>query len=410
MTGLSATEKRLLQFVDEAEIVQLAADLIAVPSENPGGTEAAVVEVLSRACSRLGFEVSTTEVVEGRPNLVATLPGGGADGVMFLGHSDVVPAGEGWTRDPFVPRIHNGRLFGRGSSDMKGGLAAIVGAMAALSRSEVQLAGPIALVCTVDEEDLGLGIRAFMEDRVRGGYRACIAAEPTDLNTVIGCRGDSYLELTITGRPAHSGSPAEGRNAIDAAVKILELIRTDGEQLRTAADPLLGYGTWNTGTIEGGHGTSIVAAHCRMSLDRRLLPDEDPQEIADALLAEINAAGIASDGITVEVSVSMGMPGFRTPAASSLVTGAVQAVTNADGGKSDVVGWGAACDGGFISRDLGIETIVLGPGGLETEAHQRDESVSVDELAAAARAYALICARMLGQKLVYTDQSTEQPR
>ncbi|GAB3519366.1 M20 family metallopeptidase [Arthrobacter monumenti] len=419
---LTPAEQRVLEYIDETELIQLASDLIAAPSENPGGTEASAVEVLRRACEQYGLEVAVSEAAPGRPNLVATLPGGEAGPVMFLGHSDVVPAGEGWTREPFKPVVDAGRLYGRGSTDMKGGLAAVVLAMAALARAGNRLSGPVQLVCTVDEEDLDLGIRAFVEQAgqqagLQAGqsagqqagqaagnpsgqiapqsYSACIVAEPTDLETVIGCRGDSYLELTVTGIPAHSGKPADGRNAIDAASKILELIRRDGERLAQDPDPLLGYGTWNVGRIEGGHGTAIVAGTCSVSLDRRLMPGEDPQQLAETLLKQIRAAEIDSDGISVDLEVTMEMPGFRTDPDSAVVATAVNAIADAGGGESPVGGWTAACDGGFIARHFGVDTIVLGPGGLNDQAHQRDESVGVDELTTAARAYALMCMRLL---------------
>lgn len=411
---LTPDEQRVLEFIDEADIVQLASDLIAAPSENPGGTEAAAVDVLRLACERYGLQVELAEAAPGRPNLLATLPGGTANPVLFVGHSDVVPAGAGWTRDPFTPVVEDGRLYGRGSTDMKGGLAAVVLAMAALSRAGHQLSGPVQLACTVDEEDLDLGIRAFIEQNTAsrpgaapgpgavsgggstpGSYSACIVAEPTDLETVIACRGDSYLEVEVTGIPAHSGNPKDGRNAIDAAVRVLELVRQDNERLAAESDPLLGHGTWNVGRIEGGHGTAIVAGSCSVSLDRRLMPGEDPEKLAADLHDQISAAGIDSDGISVRLEVSMEMPGFRTDRSSPIVSTAVAAVADAGGGQSPVGGWTAACDGGFIAREYGVDTIVLGPGGLNDQAHQRDESVGIGELTTAARAYALICMRIL---------------
>lgn len=400
-TGLSETEARVLALITEESIVELASALIAAAGENPGGTEDATVAVLCAACEEHGFATARTEVAPGRPNLVATLPGGTAPGLMFLGHSDVVPAGEGWSRDPFAPSRTGDRLIGRGSTDMKGGLAAIVLALAAIKEAGVTLAGPATLVCTVDEEDLGLGIRALTAAATAAGgigdFSACVVAEPTDLQTVIGCRGDAYIELTVQGKSAHSGRPADGRNAISAASKIIALILADHARLQASQDDLLGAGSWNVGRIEGGDGTSMVAAECRVWIDRRLMPGENPHEIVAALAAQVRAAGIDSNGITVNFEVTMEMPGFRTSALDPIVAQAVAATAQAGGGESTIGGWSAACDGGFIDREFGIPTIVFGPGDLNHQAHQIDESVSVTELVVAARVYALLCLRLVGE-------------
>ncbi|MEE2523290.1 M20 family metallopeptidase [Pseudarthrobacter sp. J75] len=388
-------EQEVLGLISESALVSLTTDLVAAAGENPGGTEEATVAVLRDFCLRAGLEVSTQDVAPGRPNFTAVLPGGDRPGLLFLGHSDVVPAGPGWDLPPFEPYVRDGRLYGRGSTDMKGGLAAVVIALAALKEAGAGLPGNMALACTVDEEDLGLGIRAFTPAALADpgfSYSACVVAEPTDLETVIGCRGDSYIELKVTGKAAHSGRPADGRNAIDAAAKILALVREDHARLQETLDPLLGAGSWNIGLINGGSGTSMVAAECTVSLDRRLMPGEDAAAILDRLLAKVSEAGIDTDGISVEAAVTMEMPGFRTPAEHPLVVNSVAALADA-GVESAVTGWTAACDGGFISRDLGIPTIVMGPGGLNDQAHQVDESVSVAELVAASRAYALMCLR-----------------
>lgn len=388
---LTDTERTVLDLITEDDVVGLASALIAADSENPGGSEAATVAVLRAACETHGFETVEDEAAPGRPNLTATLAGGEAPGIMFLGHSDVVPAGDGWRSEPFAPFVEDGRLYGRGSTDMKGGLAAVVIAMAALRKTGVTLPGPVQLVCAVDEEDLGLGIRRYTAAGPDREFAACIVAEPTDLTTVIGCRGDSYLELTVTGRAAHSGRPGDGRNAIDATARILDLVREDHARLAASPDDLLGPGTWSVGRISGGEGTSIVAAECRTWIDRRLLPDEDPSVIAADLLRSADLGA----GISASIDVTMEMPGFRTPSDHPLVITAVGAVHDA-GRPSSVGGWTAACDGGFIARDHGIPTIVLGPGGLNDQAHQANESVEVGELVAAAKAYALIVLRSLG--------------
>ncbi|MEH3156137.1 MAG: M20 family metallopeptidase [Gordonia paraffinivorans] len=391
-------ERSVCDRVDAAQIVAVTTALIEAPSVNPGGTEGDAVAVLRAAAQRAGATVEIREVAPGRPNLVATLPGGDGPGVMFLGHSDVVPPGPGWTGDPFAARVADGRIVGRGSTDMKGGLAAIVGAMDAL-RGE-NLSGPVQLVCTVDEEEHGIGVRDLVGTPGSypvhpAGYAGCVVAEPTAMETVIACRGASYIEIEIRGRAAHSGRPADGRNAIDAAAKVIDIIRADHDAMQADLDPLLGAGTWNVGTITGGQGISAVAPNCAIGIDRRLMPDEDAAAIAQDLRAEIHRRGIDTDGIEVDVAVTMSMPGFRTAPDHAFVRAAVDAVT-AVGAQTSIGGWTAACDGGFVSRDLGVDCIVLGPGDINGQAHQPDESVVVDDLVAAAKAYAVLALRLLG--------------
>ncbi|MDI3329852.1 MAG: M20 family metallopeptidase [Micrococcus sp.] len=391
-------EREVLDLIDRGDLVGLTRTLVDAGGENPGGTEQQVVRALQDAAVIRGLQVRTDLVAQQRPNVDVELPPGGpvgeGPGLLFLGHSDVVPAGPGWSRPPFRSVVVDGRVYGRGATDMKGGLAAVLVAMDALRRAGVPLAGPVRLACTVDEEDLGLGIRHLTRRGLGRAFAGCVVAEPTDLQTVVACRGDAYLELEITGVPAHSGRPEDGRNAIDAAARLLALVREDHAAHARDPDPLLGSATWNVGRIDGGRATSMVAAQCRLWLDRRIMPGEDPAVILSELLAAADRAGITGDGISLEGAVTMSMPGFRTPVEHPLVS-AVHGAVLAVGGPGGIGGWTAACDGGFIAQDLGVPTVVMGPGGLHDQAHQVDESVGVDELVLAARAYVLAALRLL---------------
>jgi acetylornithine deacetylase/succinyl-diaminopimelate desuccinylase family protein len=386
-------ERQLLDAIDSDDIVSLASALIDAGGENPGGTEESVAGVLADHCRELGFDVEVQHVVPGRPNVTVSVGGSDAPGVLFVGHSDVVPAGGGWTTDPFSAVVNDGRLYGRGACDMKGGVAAVVVAMAALARCDALGSAPVSLACLVDEEDTGLGIRSFVTQQHRRNYAYCVVAEPTDLVTITGCRGAANLEITVTGRSAHAGRPSNGRNAVSAAARIVVLIDRSAELLRSDPHPTLGAATWNVGTIDGGTGTSMVADRCVITADRRLLPGEDAHRIALQLQRDIDAAGITGDGIEVSVDVSMEMPGFLTSDDADISVFAVEAVRAAAEFRGTDV-WTASCDGGFIARDLGIPTVVLGPGEIESQAHQPDESVSVRQLCDSARTYALIASRI----------------
>lgn len=394
--AVSEIEQRVLDALDVDELVALTQTLVRQPGENPPGGEGARAEALRGACAQRGLEVSLVEVEPGRPNLSAVLPGGSGAGLLILGHTDVVPIGEGWTVDPLGGEVRHGRLYGRGSTDMLGGLAAAVLAMAAIKQAGVDLVGPVELAAVVDEEETGHGIRHYLRTGDRSGFAGCVVAEPTDLQTIIAARGDSYLHTTIGGKAAHSGNPADGRNAIDGAAAVIAAYGRWHDDLAAAAHPLVGPATVNVGLVTGGTGTSIVPAECQVTTDRRLLPSETGDDALAQARERVAALDLPGKGLTCEVELTMDMPGFETPADHRLVTTLDRAAASVGGPGLPLAGWSAACDGGFLARDAGVPVVVFGPGSVTDQAHQADESVGVDELLVAARTYALTLLRLLG--------------
>jgi acetylornithine deacetylase len=218
----AALEQEALARIDEQRIVDDTCELIRGRGENPGETEAETVRRLRGMCERIGATVITQEFEPGRENLRAVLGPEDGPAILFLGHSDVVPAGEGWTADPFEPRIADGCIVGRGATDMKGGLAAVLAAMRAVHLVAPELR--LELLCTGDEEDRAQGVLAALgaaEALDRAGspreYLACVVAEPTDLDTVVGCRGASNFLIECLGASAHAGRPEDGASSIYAA-------------------------------------------------------------------------------------------------------------------------------------------------------------------------------------------------
>lgn len=393
---LTVDERALLDLIDVDEIVALTQALVRAPGGNPPGAEAAKAHVLAAACSDRGLSTTSTEVEPQRPNVSAVLSGGPAPGLLVLGHTDVVPVGDGWTVDPYGGAVREGRLYGRGSTDMLGGLAACVVAMTALRCAAVPLSGPVELAATVDEEDLGLGIRHYLASGDRSAYAGCVVAEPTDLQTIIAARGDAYVEIAVRGCAAHSGKPSDGANAIYGAATVIADLERWHDELADHAHPLVGAATWSVGQVRGGTGTSIVAAECMVRADRRLLPADDAAAVLEQVRSRLAALGLDNRGLSVDVTMPMEMPGFETPADHPFVRTTDAALLAAGGPGHPPGGWTAACDGGFMARDAGVPVVVLGPGSVATQAHRPDESVAVDELLVAARAYALLALRMLG--------------
>lgn len=396
MAGTSKLEQSVLALIDRDQVAGMCAELIAAPSENPGSTEEGTVLLLQRLLGRLGASVHLQQVAPGRPNLVAHLGGGNAGGgLLFLGHSDVVPAGQGWDADPFAARREGDRIIGRGATDMKGGLAAVIAAMAAVNRLAPQI--PMTLLCTVDEEADALGVEHYVSTAAGTPYSACIVAEPTDLVAIIGCRAAANLEVRISGASAHAGRPSDGASAIEAAASLVALIGQDKQRLAAQPHPVLGPATWNVGTLHAGHGTSIVPDAAQLGIDRRLLPGEDPQQVLENLLAQAReqfqaASAIDAGRLELRGSVQMFMPGFLTDPEAPLV-GRIRTALQDAGAAGEHGIWTASCEGGFIARHHNVPTVVLGPGEINTQAHQPNESVSITDLHTAACAYALIALR-----------------
>lgn len=392
--SVSEDEGALLARMDYQAMHGLLQDLVRTPSPNPPGTERDVVRRLEDSCRELGFAVEIEEVEPGRPNLYAWVGDVEGPGLLLLAHTDTVPVGSGWTRSPTGGEIEDGRLYGRGSADMKAGIAAAVAAMAAVAAGLTPLPGHVMLAAVVDEEESGKGARALLR-RDLSRIEWAVVPEPTEMQTIIACRGNCYVDVDIRGKAAHAGSPEQGSNAIYGAARAVEAVRRLHSELQETRHPLLGSASWSVGTIEGGSATAIVPDNCRVTMDRRLLPGETGAQARVQVERALRELELERDGLSATATLAMEMPGFELDSEHPLVQTVRAATVDSGGADRPSVGWTAACDGGFIADDAKIPTLVLGPGSVVNEAHQADESIELAEVELAARTFALTISRLL---------------
>jgi acetylornithine deacetylase/succinyl-diaminopimelate desuccinylase family protein len=361
--------------------------LVRTRSQNPPDGEGAVATYVAGFLRELGLEVEMPEVLPGRPNVVGRLRGGGGPVLAFNTHMDTVPEGNGWSRKPFGGEILNGQLYGRGSVDAKGPLAAFLAAIEALVRSGTRLHGDILMTAVADEESCSTGARHLVPGILAD---LAVVGEPTRLRVGIAHRGSLRPVIVVMGRTAHSSRPREGVNAVYEAVPVIEALRVYAESLeQRPPHPLCGPPSAAITLLSAGVKENVIPGRCEITLDRRMIPGESE----DAALAEVRAVlgqvRAAHPGLQAEIERTIpttGSPSEIDPT-HPLVAMALEAASMALGRPSEVHGMTGACDMTHF-RAAGIPCVVVGPGD-ESQAHQPDEHMDVAELNRGALAYAL---------------------
>lgn len=367
-------------------VTRLLERLIAVNTSNPPGNEAALAQLLAGELAASGLEVSLTDLGSGRANLAARLRGKSErPAMLWLGHLDTVPVGvEAWQSDPFTATIKGGRLFGRGASDMKSGLAAMSVAAMCLASSGERLEQDLILYFTADEEAGGLGVRRLLQEPWLKNVGRIVVGEPTNLNIGVCEKGALWLEFTTTGRTAHGSSPELGHNAIRSMQLLMnELSRLE---LGGAAHPLLGRNTLSFGTIAGGVKVNLVPDQCRLTVDIRLTPESDYRELLERVELALRRLSDAEAGFRARFRIINYYPAVQTPTDAPVVQAALAVGSQVLGRTPALVGVTYFTDAALIVSETGLPAVILGPGD-PAEAHGPDESLSLSSLHAAVAYY-----------------------
>ena len=350
----------------DSTVLKLAQELIDIPSTSDKEGEKGVADYISDYLRSCGIESRTFEYRKGSANLVAEI--GGKDRLMLNGHMDTVPVGDKklWEHG-LKAELLNGELYGRGASDMKGGIASILAAVSDIDFSKAANHG-ILLTFVADEEGKFTGSNWLLDNKkdIFNRVKYGIIAEPTDMRIQVAQKGIACMKISFHGKAAHSSAPQLGDSAILKAARFITALEELAKGF-TVEDKILGRGTVNTGKIKGGTATNVVPDSCIINVDRRIVIGETPELAADQVKGLLRKMGI-----NAEVKL-YGASAFKLDKDSKII----EIMKRASGSKTYGAPWYTEAE--IYKRKANIDCAVFGPGYSEA-AHQANERVSVNNL------------------------------
>jgi succinyl-diaminopimelate desuccinylase len=389
----------VLSRIDEGELVELTRDLIRIPSVvrpgDPSATEAAVAAHIEGWLRREGFEVEVQEVAPGRPNVLAWVGEASGPSLLLEGHTDVVTEGNAaeWRYAPFGADLVDGRIYGRGSADMKSGLAAAMIAAAAIKRSGARLGGRLVVGALVDEEGDMIGAKHLCTTQLGRALTAAIICEPEQNELCLEQRGVVWARVTARGRMAHGAMPEAGVNPISALGALLREAPALERRLRRLCRrsphlrPPTVTPTVVQSPVQGVPQSNVIPSLAQATLDVRLTPGPDGDAVAKEIDLACQRAMEAVPGATVEWQAVNGFRlATRVERGEPLVRAMVRGVRQATGHTPRFGGVPGSTDGTILRMTLGIPIVTCGPGNRLIP-HQVDEYVEVRELVDAAKIY-----------------------
>jgi len=363
--------------VHRDEIVNLLCRLIAARTENPPGEEHRAAQIMRETLEPAGIACTVHEKEPGRTNVVARI-GSGRPRIVIACHFDVVPAGEGWSSDPFTAAVRNGRVYGRGASDNKGQLAAMLVLAKFLKANERGLIGEVILVGAADEErGSGLGLEWMADEGLLDSDFALIPDIDHGMREIsIAEKGALFLKVTAHGKQAHGSTPERGVSAAWAMVEFLTAVRE--LKLDCPPDALFTPPTRNLGMIAGGSAPNIVPARCEAQLDFRYLPGQTADGIESALKQIASRVEAGNPGARFAFERVMMVEPIKVDPHHELVKRLQAAAAGVLGREPSFIGMSGSTVAKALVR-VGVPAIGFAPGD-ENQAHAADESISIEEL------------------------------
>ncbi|MGQ0603118.1 MAG: M20 family metallopeptidase [Anaerolineales bacterium] len=418
---ISTLEHSILEKIDDGELIRWVQALTRIPSvwkpETGEGEETAARWIEAR-CREMGLETHFEFVQVGRPNVIAVLPspsgrGGryanGGEGepgtLMFEGHTDVVTEGDPaqWTDPPFSATIRDGKIYGRGANDMKAGLVCALIATKTIVNSGIKLNGGILIGAVCDEEGRMLGIKHFIERGWADGVTAAIICEPEENHLCIAQKGVMWIRAIIRGEMAHGAMPLTGVNSAYPLANFLTAVQSleEREIARHGRYEFLGQPSITPTIVlspmrgAGEPQNNVMPGAAECVLDFRLIPGQDPEQLAEQTQQLLKAACAVDERLTCAMEVIEVRHPTKTERDEPVVAALASAYRDLAGSEPVYGGVPGSTDGTILHARKGIPIVTCGPGNIHIP-HHIDEWVSVDEIKQAARLYVLAAMRYLG--------------
>ncbi|RNB68562.1 M20 family metallopeptidase [Brevibacillus panacihumi] len=399
---------QVVSFVDEQEVVRLTRELVRIPSvyrpDQPGGNEERVALFVADHLRNMGLEVYYEEVVPGRPNVIAIYDSGRpGKTLLFEAHTDVVTEGdrEVWSYDPFGAEIANGRIYGRGSCDTKGNLAAAICAVKAIQRSNQPFAGKILLCIPCDEEGMMIGIKDFIRRGWADQVDAAIICEPEENQLCITQKGAMRAILRTFGKMAHGAMPLTGINPNTRMARaILELEELERKEMaRLGEHPMLGWPsitpTILQAPVKGDPQINVVPDQCMTTLDIRTVPGQHHDVLQAEMQAILQRLGQEDDKFRATLEVIEERPWTLTAMEEEVVKAVASSYRELTGKEPVYNGVPGATDGTFLHK-AGIPILTTGAGDRHIP-HHADEYVDIAQLVETTQLFALSALTFLTQ-------------
>ncbi|MHB1132280.1 MAG: M20 family metallopeptidase [Chloroflexota bacterium] len=401
------SERRVLDQIDADRVVEWTRELVRIPSvyrPQTGEAEENAARWVQARFEDLGLETHWEEVAPGRPNVIGLLNGpAGGRCLMLEGHTDVVTEGDlhAWQHPPFAAEVADGKIYGRGGNDMKGGLVAAICATKALVDSGVKLAGTLLVGALVDEEGLMLGVKDFVRRGWAERVNAAIICEPEDMRICAAQKGVMWARVTVNGKMAHGAMPLTGVNPMYAAAKALvELQKLEAQEIvRLGSYEFLGQPSVTPTILQcpvrGEPQNNVMPGQCAFTLDIRLIPGQSPEEIQDKLRSVFSAIEAENAGISIQLDVIEARPPTETPRTEPVVQVIDAGLRDLTGSPPVYGGVPGTTDGTILYGWAGVPIVTCGPGNWLIP-HHVDEYLEIDQLVLATKLYALAALRYLG--------------